>query len=76
MPRHFPRDLEEATQIILQRLYTGIPIPTQPKSGNKKTKRNAEIIAAYRAGQSVPALAKIFGISQQRVHQILQGKHR
>jgi Mor family transcriptional regulator len=38
--------------------------------------RNAEIRARHRAGESLSALAEVFGISEQRVHQIVQGRRK
>jgi hypothetical protein len=37
----------------------------------RKMERNQEILAQYQAGTSVSALADKFGISLQRVHQIV-----
>ena len=41
-----------------------------------QTDRNQAIRRRYAEGESVPNLALAFGISQQRVHQILQGKRK
>ncbi|MCZ7554589.1 MAG: hypothetical protein M5U05_18760 [Anaerolineales bacterium] len=41
-----------------------------------KRERNVEIRARYAAGMSVPELARLFGISEQRVHQIVRGKRK
>lgn len=38
-----------------------------------KTKRNREIKKLYKAGYSSPEIAKVFGITTQRVHQIVNG---
>src|SRR5712691_9057068 len=58
-------------------LYDGIPLPEvfQPDQTQPKTLRNAEIRQRYAAGESMPALAAEYGISKQRVHQILAAAH-
>ncbi|NLF01776.1 MAG: hypothetical protein GX601_12445 [Anaerolineales bacterium] len=40
----------------------------------EKAERNAEIRARYEAGASVSELAAVFGISEQRVSQIIYGR--
>ncbi|KAB2903687.1 MAG: hypothetical protein F9K27_12110 [Anaerolineae bacterium] len=42
----------------------------------KKTRRNQELRQQYANGESIPDLAKVFGISEQRVHQILRGRRK
>jgi Mor family transcriptional regulator len=56
--------------------YKGQPLPTEPQSRKtpKKAERNRQIQAQYAEGIPVPQLAKEYGISEQRVHQILQMK--
>ena len=60
---------------MMVELYLGIVLPPQPvsKVTPQKHVRNAEIRARYRAGESLSTLAKVFGISEQRVYQIGQG---
>jgi predicted transcriptional regulator len=49
--------------------------PTEPQTGYiKKTDRNAEIIARYKTGETGAKIAKEFGISEQRVNQIIRGQ--
>ena len=69
---------EEAVSALVNRLYPGSPISSTPLSPNtpKKANRNAEIRALYAAGMSVPDLAKEYGISKNRVYQILRGKRK
>lgn len=72
--------LEEAVQRILSLVYAHTPLPSQPISGREppKTERNLEVARLYSLGVSVPELAKHFGISVQRVYQILKStpKHK
>jgi hypothetical protein len=69
---------EEAVFFLVNRLYPGSPTPPPPQSPStpKKVDRNAEIRARYAAGMSVPDLAKEYGISKNRVYQILRGKRK
>ena len=70
--------LEDAAQRILNLLYGDQPPSKFPISNltPKKTRRNQELRQRYADGESVPDLAKAFGISEQRVHQILRGKRK
>lgn len=69
---------EEAVSALVNRLYPGSPPPSAPQSQDtlKKADRNAEIRAWYASGMSVPDLAKEYGISKNRVYQILRGKRK
>ncbi|MEL7591661.1 MAG: helix-turn-helix domain-containing protein [Anaerolineaceae bacterium] len=69
---------EEAVSALVNRLYPGSPpSPTSiSPSTPKKVDRNAEIRARYAAGMSVPDLARQYGISKNRVYQILRGKRK
>ena len=60
---------------ILDMLYDS-PFPTEPQNDlvPEKAERNAEIRARYKAGESVSELAAAFGISEQRVSQIIHGR--
>ena len=60
---------------ILERLYD-TPFPAEPQNDlvPEKAERNAEIRARYEAGASVSELAAVFGISEQRVSQIIYGR--
>ena len=51
------------------------PYPTEPQNDlvPEKVDRNAEIIARYEAGETGAGLAQAFGISEQRVSQIIRG---
>ena len=70
--------LKQATQAVLLLLYRDQPVPQFPKSDKwkRKTRRNEQIRARYAEGESIPELAKAFGLSNARVHQILHGKRK
>ncbi|MFC1959251.1 helix-turn-helix domain-containing protein [Chloroflexota bacterium] len=38
--------------------------------------RNQAIRARYKTGESLSDLARLFGLSPQRVYQIVRGKHK
>ncbi|WP_119072061.1 Mor transcription activator family protein [Aggregatilinea lenta] len=65
--------LEEATNCVLAQLYRGFLLPHIPIS-RRKRERNEEIRNRYAAGENVPELARLYSISEQRIHQILRGK--
>jgi Mor family transcriptional regulator len=59
---------------ILDMLYD-TPFPTEPQNDlPSKTERNAEIRVRYEQGETVGELAAVFGISEQRVSQIIHGR--
>jgi hypothetical protein len=70
--------LEDATETILKLLYEGEVLPQSPVSNStpRKTQRNLLIRQRYADGESAPHLAKDFGISEQRIYQILHGKRK
>jgi Mor family transcriptional regulator len=61
----------------MEMLYNS-PFPTEPQNDlvPEKAERNAEIIARYAAGETGASLALAFGISEQRVSQIIRGQRR
>jgi Mor family transcriptional regulator len=63
---------------MMVELYLGIILPSHPvnKITPSKDKRNAEIKARHRAGDSLSTLAEMFGISSQRVSQIVRRKRK
>ena len=63
----------QAVQHVLARLYHGIPLPStlQPNKTQKQSDRNVEIRQRHAAGETIRSLAQAFGISKQRVHQII-----
>ncbi len=52
------------------------PFPEMPQTDHtpEKADRNAEIIARYEAGETGASIAQVFGISEQRVNQIIRGR--
>jgi hypothetical protein len=52
------------------------PFPETPQTDRmpEKAGRNAEIIARYKAGETGANIAQAFGISEQRVNQIVWGR--
>jgi Mor family transcriptional regulator len=61
---------------MIVELYLGLLLPQQPISHitPAKCERNEEIRHRHRRGESLASLAEVFGISEQRVSQIVQGK--
>ena len=58
--------------------YYGQILPQTPISNSTPAKcaRNVEIRARYKRGESGAILAEVFGISEQRVFQIIHAKER
>jgi Mor family transcriptional regulator len=53
------------------------PFPETPQTDHiDKADRNAEIIARYQAGETGASLARAYGISEQRVNQIVRGRRK
>jgi Mor family transcriptional regulator len=51
------------------------PFPDAPQTGRiEKTDRNGEIIARHERGETGASLAQAYGISEQRVNQIVRGR--
>jgi hypothetical protein len=73
----FP-ELDAAVQTVLQILYKDQPPPTRPLSNRVSLmqKRNDEIRSRFKAGETIAELSAAYGISKQRVHQIVKGRHR
>jgi DNA-directed RNA polymerase sigma subunit (sigma70/sigma32) len=63
---------------MMVELYLGVVLPPHPvsKVTPEKHVRNAEIRARYNAGETLSTLAEMFGISEQRVHQIVQARRK
>jgi hypothetical protein len=57
-------------------MYIGQKLSMVPLTDHTPTKcqRNEEIRARYAKGESLSCLAEVFGLSSQRVSQIVQGK--
>ncbi len=68
-------DIWLATFHIIERLYdTPFPENLQTDHTPEKADRNAEIIARYEAGETGVGIAQDFGVSGQRVNQIIRGR--
>jgi hypothetical protein len=69
-------DIWLATFHIIEMLYD-TPFPTEPQNDLPgKAQRNSEISARYEQGESLSELAAKYGISEQRVSQILLGQRK
>jgi hypothetical protein len=73
----FPRALF-AMVFAVSIAYYGRFLPSSPVSDGtpKKCDHNAEIRERHQQGESVATLAEVFGISEQRVSQILRGERK
>jgi hypothetical protein len=68
-------DIWLATFHIIEMLYdTPYPETAQTDHTPEKADRNTKIIACYEAGETGASIAKAFGISEQRVNQIIRGR--
>jgi len=58
--------------------YRGLILPQSPVSNGTLPKcvRNAEIRARHEKGESIATLAAIFGITEQRIWQILNERRK
>jgi Mor family transcriptional regulator len=58
--------------------YRGINLPRSPVSDGTTPKcaRNAEIRARHEKGESIATLAEVFGITEQRIWQILNERRK
>jgi Mor family transcriptional regulator len=58
--------------------YRGLELPQFPVSDgtSPKCKRNAEIRARHEKGESIMTLSEVFGITEQRIWQILKDRRR
>jgi len=65
----------EAVDILLALLYQTPRIPVAA-TNEPKSERNLTIRKLYGEGLSIPKLARQFGLSNARVHQILHGRNR
>ena len=74
----FAFTVEAAVELLLYRLYLNIPVPPEPITGKtpRKELRNEAIKELYASGVSVPDIARDFGISNNRVYQIIRGLNR
>jgi Mor family transcriptional regulator len=58
--------------------YRGLIFPRSPVSDGTlpKCARNAEIRARHQNGESIATLAEVFGVTQQRIWQILNERRK
>ncbi len=70
-------DIWLATFHIIEMLYDA-PYPTEPQNDlvPEKAERNVDIITRHEAGEPGANIAQAFGISEQRVNQIIRGRRR
>ena len=66
-------NLPLAVSSVVQRLYTNVTLPRQPITYKhvNKSQRNRLIRQRYEAGETLQEIADAFGVSVQRIHQIL-----
>jgi hypothetical protein len=59
---------------VLDKLYTGIPLPLQPITEKhlSKSERNSEICEHFSSGDTLDEIADDFDLSHQRVHEIVR----
>jgi Mor family transcriptional regulator len=75
--RSFPQVLFAAA-FAMAISYRGMLLPQSPvcDGTSPKCKRNAEIRARHQKGESIATLAEVFGISEQRIWQILNDRRK
>jgi hypothetical protein len=66
--------LKSAVEWLLERLYEGLPLSEKPVTDKhiSRQERNRIICHRYAEGDTLETIAQDFGISMQRVHQIIQ----
>jgi phosphoenolpyruvate synthase/pyruvate phosphate dikinase len=71
-------DVGWAVSRLIERLYIHNPRPIHPLSDKtkKQIERNETIKARYASGESIQRLAAEYGISEQRIHQILKDRRK
>ena len=75
--RSFPQVLF-AVAFAMAISYRGLELPQSPVTDGpfRKCARNAEIRARHKNGESIATLAEVFGITEQRIWQILNDRRR
>src|SRR5260221_7682949 len=76
-PRSCSTPFEGSARIVWY-IYRGLAMPTVPLSDKTphKLTRNDEIRRGFASGESTEGLARYYGISRQRVYQIIHVQHR
>jgi hypothetical protein len=73
----FVSSVQSASRFFVRELYQFQAPPTRPQSlVITKSQRNEDIKRRYAEGESIPSLAKEFGVSNARVHQILHKRYK
>jgi Mor family transcriptional regulator len=69
---------DQAARYLLCLLYLDSATFSTPRTDKTppKLSRNAEIRARYEAGETIAELARAFGISIERIHQILHRRRK
>jgi Mor family transcriptional regulator len=75
--RSFPQVLF-AVAFAMALSYRGLILPQFPVSDGTSPKRtrNAEIRARHQKGESIATLAEVFGLTEQRIWQIIHGRRK
>ena len=70
--------LSESYWYLSSAIYDHAPLPAIPIHNGTmpKKQRNSQIIARHLAGASLVELAADYSISEQRVHQIVNGRRK
>jgi len=65
--------INAAIECVIEQLYAGIPLSFQPITEKhiSKAERNAEICQRYEEGETLEEIAEGFGLSHQRIHEII-----
>jgi hypothetical protein len=71
-------EIDKAVGWILSILYRDTEQPGTPLSDKTPTKaqRNDEIRSRFKAGETIAELSAAYGISKQRIHQIVYSKRK
>jgi hypothetical protein len=70
-------NISVATQCVIKQLYKDYPPAEALYYKNiPARKRNQEIVQRYANGESLSNLSTIYGISEQRIHQIIRGRRK
>ena len=75
--RSFPQILF-AVAFAISISYRGLHLPQSPVSDGTSPKcaRNADIRARHKKGESIARLAEVFGITEQRIWQIVNDRRK
>lgn len=65
--------INQAVEVLLALLYKELAV-TIAATNEPKPERNRQIQSLYAEGLSIPTIARRFGLSNARVHQVLHGR--